>query len=384
MTLLKSRRMLFFVLCAGCTLATVIFGIVAARRPRTSPAVGSSQPARTEAAAERERVIPDRGSLAKPEPSPIPVASKAGEAGRAEAVRPLPKPSSDLLYFRSNSLGDHYGKLTVASLDSLDRPQYSGALYCDRLHFAGGRGVCLVSERGVFTKYFAAMFDDSMQPGKRIPLNGIPSRVKVSPSGRLAAITVFLAGQSYTSLNLSTQTTIVDPVHGEILIPDMETFSISRNGEVFRSPDFNFWGVTFAHDENRFYATLWSKGSTYLIEGDLAKRTAKVIYDGVECPSLSPDNTRVAFKKRVGSSGITWHIHVLDLKTMTDVALTETRSVDDQIEWLDNDRILYALSENEAGSSASTDLWVLPVNGSRSARLLLKGAFSPAVVSASR
>jgi hypothetical protein len=223
------------------------------------------------------------------------------------------------------------------------------------------------------------MFDAQFQRGRSFELDGIPSRVRVSSSGRLAAITVFLTGHSYAALNFSTRTTIINPDSGEILA-DLDQFSVSRNGEPFRSPDFNFWGVTFARDENRFYATLWSKGQSYLVECDLAKRSARVIHDGVECPSLSPDNTRIAFKKRITEQRVGWRIYVLDLKALTETPLGETRSVDDQVEWLDNEQILYALSESERGSSPSTDIWALPAHLAGVPRLLLKGGFSPAVV----
>jgi len=374
-----ARHRLFLALCASCVLGTILFGLVAARRPRSSPTVEINASPKAIAGHTESAGLGDPSALAKLETSRP---SKATDAEESIKINPLPKPANNLLYFRTTALGDNYGKLTVAALNALDRPRYSAAISCDRVHFAGGRGVCLASDRGVFTTYFAVLFDERLQPGKIIPLNGIPSRVRVSPSGRLAAITVFLSGQSYVSLNFSTQTMIVDMILGEVLVPDMEKFSVSRDGQVFQSPDFNFWGVTFAHDENRFYATLWSKGKTYLIDCDLAKRTARVIYEGVECPSLSPDNTRIVFKKRTEPSAITWRIYLLNLDTMTESVLSETRSVDDQMEWLDRDRVLYALSASETGSSASTDIWVLPVNGNGGPRLLLKGAFSPAVVAA--
>jgi len=174
-------------------------------------------------------------------------------------------------------------------------------------------------------------------------------------------------------------------VTGEILVPNLEQFSVTRDGAEFKSKDFNFWGVTFAQDENRFYATLWTAGNTYLVQADLARRTAQVVHDNVECPALSPDNTRVAFKRRrVGGllqgGRITWHLTVLDLKTGVETPLGENRSVDDQVEWLDNDHILYALSESEKGSSASTDVWVLPATANGTPQILLKGGFSPSVV----
>jgi hypothetical protein len=290
-----------------------------------------------------------------------------------------------VLYFRANALGADYGKLAFAPLNDLAQRHYAADLYCDRLYFSGGNGVCLYADRGAITTYYAIGFNDQMQRRWSFKLNGLPSRVRVSPSGRLAAITVFLAGQSYTSLNFATQTSILKAATGQAVVDNLEDFSVTRDGVEFKSKDFNFWGVTFARDENRFYATLWSKGNTYLVAGDLEKRTAQVIHDNVECPALSPDNTRIAYKKKfVGGllqgRRITWHITVLDLKTGTETPLGEGRSVDDQVEWLDNDHILYALPENEKGASASTDVWVLPATANGTPELLLKGGFSPAVV----
>jgi hypothetical protein len=307
-----------------------------------------------------------------------------------------PKPRSNLLYFRTDASADNLGKLAVTSLDALDRISYSSELSCARVHFSGGTGVCLAREAvadgekreqvglaflfglASFTGYSAVVFDEQFRSvARNIKLNGLPSRVRVSPRGRLAAVTVFLSGQSYAALKFSTQTTIIDVGSGKVLA-DVETFSVTRNGEPFQSPDFNFWGVTFSHDENIFYATLWSTGKTYLVKCDLAKHAAEVIYEWVECPSLSPDNTRIAFKKRTGFVGgpATWRISLLDLRTLTATPLGETRSVDDQVEWLDNDHILYALTENDK----RRNIWALPVDPNGSPRLLLTGASSPAVV----
>src|SRR5204863_3698876 len=88
-------------------------------------------------------------------------------------------------------------------------------------------------------------------------------------------------------------------------------------------------------------------GQTYLVEGDLSARTARVLREGVECPSLSPDGTRLAFKMQVGDGGrITWRLRVVDLATLIDTPLAETRSIDDQVEWLDDARILYAYADD--------------------------------------
>jgi hypothetical protein len=355
------RGRLFLWLCSGCVLAIVLFGIFAARRSRTQTAA-QPQVITPEATAGTPATLPSEPSTTT---NSLPTVAVSNQ------------PAKKTIYFRANALGPNYGKVAVATLDEPEQIRYAPKVSCDRLYFAAGNGVCLASDRGVFTSYSAVMFDEQLQPGWSITLSGIPSRVRISPGGKLAAITVFVSGHSYAGTDFSTQTLIVD-VHAGKVLADLEQFSVRRDNAEFQSPDFNFWGVTFLHDENRFYATLSSKGKTYLVECDLMKRSAKVIYEGVECPSVSPDNSRVAFKKRTGP--ISWRISVLDLKTLTETPLNEPRSVDDQVEWLDNDHVLYALSENPDGSSASTDIWSLPARRDGMPRILLKGAESPAVI----
>ena len=422
----RRRLSLFALLCAGCLLATVLFGLVVERRLRSSLKTSLEITPKSGRSDLKSPTEPAEAPVVANQPPPAPLSQEPKRSDVKKRLNAVPKdvPTEralkeeqrrGLLYFRANAAGATFGKLAVASLASVDSVHYSSELSCDRVHFRHGKGICLTREAHqevraslrdalrsffmAFTGYSAVMFDEQLRPAWRLNLNGIPSRARVSPSGRLAAITVFLSGHSYASLSFSTQTTIVDVGSGKVLT-DLESFSVTRNGEVFQSPDFNFWGVTFARDENRFYATLWSKGKSYLVECDLAKRTANVIYEGVECPSLSPDNMRIAFKKRIVATGapVVFHLFLLDLRTLTERPLGQTRSVDDQVEWLDNDHVLYALADsqtgrctsavvasfdcnlNEYGSGASTDIWALTANVGSLPRLFLKGGFSPAVV----
>lgn len=398
---------LFLLLCMGCILTMAVFGFVVVRRSRV-PAVSSSVEPKIDApdlklsTESRQRRTPASQSKSALQ-SRQPARSSAGNAPPAVvkdiAVKRGLKPRrvTGFLYFRTDSLNDTLGKLAVTSLDALDKVSYSDKMTCARVHFASGKGVCLTREAPTdaekrskigfgfdswfnpFSGYSAVVFDKRLRPGAwRIELKGLPSRVRVSPSGHLAAITVFLSGQSYAALRFSTQTTLVDIESGRVLA-DLEKFSVTRNGEAFRSPDFNFWGVTFSRDDNLFYATLWSAGKAYLVKCNLARQTAEVIYEGVECPSLSPDNTRIAFKKRTGWVGgpRTWQISLLDLRTLTAVPLSETRSVDDQVEWLDNQHILYALLNRDI---ARTDIWALNISPGSSPQLWLTGGSSPAAV----
>jgi len=105
-----------------------------------------------------------------------------------------------------------------------------------------------------------------------------------------------------------------------------------------------------------------------------------VLRAGVECPALSPDNTRVAFKKRTGGflTAVAWRLSVLDLVTGKEWELAETRSVDDQVEWLDDRQIMYGLLAAPSGT-AVTNVWVVPSDGGGAPQLLIPGAASPVV-----
>ena len=114
------------------------------------------------------------------------------------------------------------------------------------------------------------------------------------------------------------------------------------------------------------------------MRGALAARTFTVVRENVECPSLSPDGRRLAFKKFVGPDPGAWRIAILDVATMQERLVEgETRHVDDQIEWLDNERILYAVPRR---TTSSSDIWVAGVDGGTAARVFLPLAESPVVI----
>lgn len=289
------------------------------------------------------------------------------------------------LVVRSTALDATYGQLSLVpldrsiALDGDDDDRVPTALFCERVHMAGGHGVCLAADRGVITSYRAELFDHQFQPRQRLPIAGVPSRARVAPDGSLAAFTYFVSGDSYAAGGFSTRSVLVNSADASV-VGELEQFAVSRDGAPFKAVDFNFWGITFAKQAGTFYATLATGGTNYLIEGDARARTARVLRDSVECPSLSPDNRRIAFKRRMPGIRLHWSVRVFDLTSGQETALAESRSVDDQVEWLDDATILYALPSGLQKARASMDIWAVPADGTGAPRLLVENADSPAVV----
>jgi Tol biopolymer transport system component len=274
------------------------------------------------------------------------------------------------LLFRNAITDKTFGKLAVASLANPDQVRAVTDLSCDRVYYTHGSGLCLTATSSFANSYEAKIFDADFHVTKTLKLPGIPSRARISRDGTLGAMTTFVNGDSYDPGHFSTRTSIVNLRTGDTVV-DLEDFRVLRDGETFKKQNFNFWGVTFA-DDDRIYATLGSGADSYLVRGSIKSRTFKVLTTHLECPSLSPDGTRIAFKQSLDSHGA-WRIYVLDLKTMKRRPLAETDSVDDQVEWLDAKRILYW---------RGTDIWVANADGSGKPAVFVRKASSPTVIRA--
>jgi len=298
------------------------------------------------------------------------VAGRRGSAPAVAAATVDASPGPRIL-FRSTAPGSAGRVATVASGDGAG-PRTVSAVACNRVYAAAGSVICLRPD-GPLATYQLAVLGPHLAEVQNYPLVGVPNRARVSPSGHWLAWTVFVAGDSYNGGRFSTRVGMMNTVTGDT-VDTLETFAVAVNGKPYQAADLNFWGVTFA-DDRTFYATMSTAGHRYLVIGDLAARTVRTLATNVECPSLSPDGTRIAFKSAIGdrpSRG--WRLSVLDLATMRRTPLAETRSVDDQAAWAGNSQIMYAVRR---GPQAS-DVWTVPADGTGTPSLLIPDAESPA------
>ena len=296
----------------------------------------------------------------------------AAAAGADEVTRARAAPH---VFFRDLELEPEgtFGRLALAPLAADGdgaRARTVSPLSCVRVHVGGDRGLCLEMHDENARKATLRVFDGDLHELWSTPLDGLPSRARVSPDGKLGAVTVFVTGHDYSDGDMSTRTSIFDLRALRVLIKDMEELPVTRDGKRVEAVDENFWGVTFAPSGPTFHATLGAEGDTWLLEGDLEARTLRTLRKQVECPSRSPDGTKLAFKKRrPGTEG--WRLHVLELATLQERALDEPRSIDDQVEWLDDARILYKHGAN---------IYALGIAPGSKPEVFLERASSPSVV----
>jgi hypothetical protein len=362
-----SRRVLLLaVIVAGCTAAgATSVGLAVVRAHSSAPPPGV-------------RIVSGASLAPARRVTPVPAANvtpdEHGPAIRVTRLRvtkaaSLAAASGPRVLFINAIPDKTFRRLAVTSLSKPDGTRALADLKCDRVYFAAGHGLCMTAT-GVFASHYVVkIFDASFKVGRQLTIPGAPSRARISADGRLGAVTTFVSGDSYSPGNFSTRTSIINMSTGKI-VANVEHFTVMRDGRRFFNRNFNFWGVTFERDDDHFYATLGSGANTYLVHGSIRAQTMRVVYTHLECPSLSPDGTRIAFKRSLNSHG-SWRLYVLDLRTMRAHPLAETQSIDDQVEWRDNAHVLY---------QRAMDLWVVRADGGGAPSRAVSEGWSPVLV----
>ena len=285
------------------------------------------------------------------QPTPAPRSSETDESPTSEPQdgadepaatvglrSPAPIPGEVLVVNRAP--GEDYGRLAIRHADGsrtlLERE-------CTRVHIAAERGVCLSQIDGVVTS-FATSFFDPATPETTIKsyASALPSRARISPDGRFSSVTAFISGASYEDIGGGSSTIVtIDDIDGSgNTLTSLVQYEVDSDDPRYDNLEPQYWGMTFANDDE-FYVTGFFGDEPEVMRGSIETQTlVPTGWDG-SCPSLSPDGKTIVFKEPRLDGGFS--LAAVDIESGRRWVINESKSVDDQVEWLDNDTILYAV-----------------------------------------
>ena len=322
--------------------------------------------------------------LAEPDdepPSSLPLApdetgSVPSELEEPSATTVTPSPSIDpsqiALAFINRVPGDEYGR--VGYIDP-EGQRHITELECSRLDLNEQIGICLSATAGLGGSGRGLLLDPDLNPRLRFSVN-LPSRAAVSPDGSVVAWTGFSLGHSYLDSGEFATTTQLISVDRSIGANLEQVFASYRDGERITNLEANYWGVTFV-DSDLFYATLGVDDGTSIVEGRVSNSRLDVVFENATCPEVSPDGTTIVAKEWREDR---FQVVAIDIETGARRDLGESRSVEDQVEWADDDTILYALPNDAEGTEAQPvyDVWALDIAADAVPRMIIPFADSPA------
>ncbi|KAG1647470.1 hypothetical protein GQR58_030576 [Nymphon striatum] len=259
-------------------------------------------------------------SIAAPQPNEL-----------AEALQDLDVDltTPDNLFVVSRVPGDDYERLTLIQDDGT---RLLLPFTCSRAHVGGGVLMCMSPRDSVVPTWEAVAYDltdPELGELMRRPA-ALPSRARVDPSGQFVAYTEFVSGHDYTSAGEFSTRTVVYGL-------DDDDLFISDSGER--------WRRSLPGQRSQLLGCLYSE----------ATNEAEPLNLEGSCPSVSPDGRFIVYKRAdfdravLGEeSNIRLVLH--DTDTGQERLLGETRFVDDQVEWLDEDTIVYAIKRDDEES----------------------------------
>lgn len=305
---------------------------------------------------------------ATPEPEPEP------EFDETQAPFPNVNPEDIGIAFVNRTPGDDYG--TVGYIDR-DGNRQSTELECDRIDLNANGGICLDDSSGIGGTGRGLILDPNLNPSLRFGIN-LPSRAAASPDGEIVAWTGFAVGHSYLAVGefaTTTQLIEVERGIGANLETQFATFDIDN--QPVDDEERNFWGVTFVDNET-FYATIGVGADTSIVRGSIANSRLTVVHENATCPEVSPDGNTIVAKERRGDF---FQLVAIDTATGERRDLPEVRTVEDQVEFLNDSTIIYGLPNSAEGTEAQPawDVWSLDLNGG-APQLIIPFADSPAAI----
>lgn len=297
------------------------------------------------------------------------------EFDETEAPSPNVDPSTIGIAFVNRTPGDEYG--TVGYIDREGNRQQTN-LECVRIDLNANGGICLDDTSGIGGSGRGLVLDASLNPLLRFGIN-LPSRAAASPNGDVVAWTGFSLGHTYLNPGeFATTTQLVEVERG--IGANLETIftTFDAEGNVIDDEERNFWGVTFI-DSDQFYATVGVGANTQIVRGTISNSTMRVVHENATCPEISPDGSTLVVKER--TEGDFFQLVAIDVETGERRNLPEARSVEDQVEFLDDSTIIYGLPNEAEGTEAQPawDIWSLDLNGGQP-QLIIPFADSPAAI----
>jgi hypothetical protein len=277
------------------------------------------------------------------------------------------------LVFRALSATAH-GRVAWLSVGDMGAPPRVTQAACARVQFARDAGICLVEEpRGREVAHVAYVLDRRFARHHRVELAGIPVRCRLSRDGRWAGITTYAEEELPEGERLAMTSVLLD-IQGGRILANLRDFTLDKGPfDRIRAP-VDFASITFLDHSDRFYVTVTSGGTRYLAEGSVGGRNIRVLREGLANEALSADGRRLIAKHLAGDSGF-WQVTVIDLESWHQTTLQHARSVDDQVDWFDADRVMY-----HDVTDGGTGIWTLPADGSGGPQLLVPDAYSPSTV----
>jgi len=274
--------------------------------------------------------------------------------------------------------GDDYRRLVVRHASGgrtmLDKT-------CERFHIAGTTGICLDGPQ-VLGRYAMEILDfsDPALPLLWSSTTTLPSRTRVSADQEWASSTVFLEGSGYQDLGGFSTIAWIIHLEGDRQATGVDAMIIEDAEPHHGDPAANFWGVSFGQNGN-FWVTGAFGEHVELLQGSAADKTLQPTGIEGSCPSLSPDGSTLVYKRQLESGD--YQLVAMDLANGDVWDLGETRPVDDQVEWLDEDTILYGMhAEDWTGDAVDPefDTWRIDIAPGSRPELFAPQGDSPAVV----